>query len=357
MATDPTPTNEHWMRRCLEIARLGAGTTAPNPMVGALLVQGERVLAEGWHERAGGPHAEVRCLHAFGDGPVPADAVMYVNLEPCAHHGRTPPCADLLLAREVKHVVIGMRDPFPQVAGRGIERLRNAGVEVTEDVLLEACRWAQRRFITSVERNRPYIILKWATSADGFLDRHPRAGRGVQRISAPATDVLVHRWRSEEAAILVGSRTVVNDDPSLTVRHVEGRAPLRVVLDRGGLAPAQSKVFADGGHTVLFTATARPELQIEQVMTAPSGDPLDGILAHLQERRIRSVLVEGGAELIGHFVQRGLWDEARVIHGQVLFGNGTPAPVISGAARIVQMLGGDRIVLHRREAGHVAWDW
>lgn len=357
MATAPTPTNERWMRRCLEIARLGAGGTAPNPMVGAVLVQGERLLAEGWHERAGGPHAEVRCLQAFGDGPVPVDATMYVNLEPCAHHGRTPPCADLLVARGVKHVVVGMRDPFPQVAGRGIERLRNAGVEVAEDVLLDECRWLQRRFISSVERNRPYIILKWAASADGFLDRHPRAGRGVQRISTPATDVIVHRWRSEEAAILVGSRTVMNDDPSLNVRHIEGRAPLRVVLDRGGRAPSQSKVFTDAGNTVLFTGTARPELPIEQIMTSPTDDPLDGILAHLHDRNMRSVLVEGGAELIGHFVQRGLWDEARVIHGQVFFGNGTPAPRIDSAVRIERMVGGDRIVLHRREAGHVAWDW
>ncbi|MCB0765824.1 MAG: bifunctional diaminohydroxyphosphoribosylaminopyrimidine deaminase/5-amino-6-(5-phosphoribosylamino)uracil reductase RibD [Flavobacteriales bacterium] len=345
------------MRRCLQLANLGSGTTGPNPLVGAVLVQGEHLLAEGWHERAGGPHAEARCLQAFGDGPIPADATMYVNLEPCAHHGRTPPCADLLIARGVKQVVVGLRDPFPLVAGRGIERLRNAGVEVTEGVMLEECHWMQRRFITSVEKKRPYVILKWAASADGFLDRHPRTSRGVQRISGAATDVLVHRWRSAEPAILVGSRTVVHDDPSLSVRHVSGRSPLRLVLDRDGITPGMSNVFTDGGSTMLFTSDPRPELSVEQVRINPTEEPLDVILATLHERNIRSVLVEGGAELIRHFMEHGLWDEARVIHGQVHFGDGTPAPRIDGAGRIERMVGGDRIVLHRREAGCIAWDW
>ena len=162
------------MDRCLQLARLGASGAAPNPLVGSVLVQANEVLAEGWHRSAGGPHAEVECLHAFGPGTVPADAVLYVNLEPCTHHGRTPPCADLLIARGVRHVVVAHEDPFPAVAGRGLQKLRAAGITVATGVREAEARWLNRRFLCSVMRNRPYIILKWARSADGFLDRHPR---------------------------------------------------------------------------------------------------------------------------------------------------------------------------------------
>lgn len=354
----PTSEHEPWMHRCLQLARLGATTAAPNPLVGAVLVRCGQVLAEGWHKVTGGPHAEVECLRAFGDGAIPADAIMYVNLEPCAHHGRTPPCADLLIARGVKHVVVGQRDPFPQVAGKGIQRLRNAGIQVTEDVLPDACRWTQRRFLVSVEQGRPYIVLKWARSADGFLDRSPRTARGVQRISSPRTDVLVHRWRTEEQAILVGSRTVVNDDPALTVRHVEGRQPLRIVLDRKGITPAASRLYTDGLSTLLFTGKARPELAAEQVVSGPAEDVLDAMLNQLHQRSIRSVLVEGGAELLGHFLRRGLWDEARVITGEARFHAGTPAPELTGASVRVVQNGADTITLHTNGTLSAAtWDW
>ncbi len=334
-----------WMQRCLQLARLGACTAAPNPLVGAVLVQGDRVLAEGWHHVAGRPHAEVECLRAYGDGPVPADAVMYVSLEPCAHHGRTPPCADLLIARGVKHVVVAHQDPFPQVAGRGIARLRDAGVLVEVGVCEAEARWTNRRFLTSVERERPYIVLKWARSIDGFLDRHPRHGRGVQRISAPATDVLVHRWRSEEQAILAGSRTVVNDDPQLTVRLVEGRQPLRVVIDRANITPARSRVFDDEAPTLLFNTDPRPDVHVEQVALSSASDVLPQVVNELHRRGIRSVLVEGGAELLGHFLRQGLWDEVREITGSTVFGRGTPVPAIPAAAARSERSGPD----------HVAW--
>ncbi|MEZ4738143.1 MAG: bifunctional diaminohydroxyphosphoribosylaminopyrimidine deaminase/5-amino-6-(5-phosphoribosylamino)uracil reductase RibD [Flavobacteriales bacterium] len=338
-----TGTHETWMRRCLELARLGAGHTAPNPMVGSVLVQQGRMLAEGWHHAAGSPHAEVECLRAFGDGPVPADAVLYVNLEPCAHHGRTPPCAELLIQRGVEHVVVGIRDPFPAVAGKGIAMLRDAGVQVTENILVEECRWAQRRFLTSITLGRPFIILKWARSADGFLDRHPRRERAVQRISGPATDVLVHTWRAHEQAILVGSRTVLNDDPSLSVRHVHGKQPIRIVLDRKGITPATSKVYDNATTGILFTEEVRPGLPIEQVLIATTEDPIDRILHELHRRSVRSVLIEGGAELHQHFMDRGLWDELRVIIGKVEFAQGTRAPETRGTAIRMATCGKDRI--------------
>jgi diaminohydroxyphosphoribosylaminopyrimidine deaminase/5-amino-6-(5-phosphoribosylamino)uracil reductase len=320
------PSHDNWMQRALQLARLGGGGVAPNPLVGAVLVQGDRILAEGWHQVYGGPHAEVECLRHFGDGPVPADAVMYVSLEPCSHHGRTPPCADLLLQRGVQQVVVAHTDPFPEVGGRGIERLRAAGVQVTVGVCEKEARWVNRRFLTSVEQGRPYIVLKWARSADGLLDRHPRGVRGVQRISSAATDVLVHRWRSEEQAILAGSRTVLHDDPALTVRHVVGRQPLRVVLDRGCITPAHSKVYDGSTPTLLFTGTLRTDVAVEQCVLTATDEPLEQLLKELHQRGIRSLFVEGGATVLDRFLARGLWDEARVLQGAPSFGQGTPAP-------------------------------
>ena len=331
--------HELFMRRCIHLARNGDGHVAPNPKVGAVLVQGDRVLAEGWHRSFGGPHAEVECLRAFGDGPVPRDAVMYVNLEPCSHHGKTPPCVDLLIAREVKVLVVGCEDPNPLVKGQGLARAREAGIEVITDVLRDESRWLNRRFIHSIEQERPYIILKWARSADGYLDDHGRTAR----ISSTGTDVLVHRWRSEEQAILVGSRTVVNDDPSLTVRHVEGRCPLRVVIDRANTTVETSRVFDGSAPTLLITATQRGDVSTEQHVISMDDDPIDTLLRELQRRSMRSVLVEGGAELLGHFLVRGLWDEARVITGPARFSGGTRAPSWDRYPACTLMSGPDRI--------------
>lgn len=343
------------MQRCLQLARNGAGAVAPNPLVGAVLVRGERVLAEGWHHAVGGPHAEVECLRAFGDGPVPEDAILYVNLEPCAHHGRTPPCADLLIARQVRHAVVGCTDPNPQVAGKGIERLRNAGVHVVVDVLRDECRWINRRFITAFAHQRPYVVLKWARSADGYLDDH---GRTV-RISSAATDVLVHRWRAEEQAILVGSRTARSDDPLLTVRLVEGRQPLRVVLDRAGSLPGNLRVFNTDAPTLLFTAVARPDMPAVDQCTVPAdAAPLPLLLAELHRRQVRSVLVEGGAALLGHFISNGLWDEARVITGPGVLGGGTQAPRMDVPPVRTFAVGSDRIELFTNaQPVPDTWSW
>lgn len=352
----------HWMHRCLQLARNGAGTVAPNPMVGAVLVHNGRSIAEGWHAAPGGPHAEVNCLHGVQDD-LPLGAVLYVSLEPCAHHGRTPPCADLLVRRGVQHVVIAHEDPFPKVAGKGIERLRAAGVEVTVGIEERAARWTNRRFLTGVQDHRPYIILKWARSVDGYLDRHPRTERTVQRISSAATDVLVHRWRGEEQAVLVGSRTVVNDDPSLTVRHVTARQPLRVVLDRQGVTPSRSKVYDGEADTLLFTGALRPDVPADQILLAGSHDPIDRLLAELHHRQVLSLIVEGGGELLGHFIARGLWDEARVITGGREFGDGTPAPVLPATPSRSFTVSHDRMDLHVNPSSpsfgnyDTAWDW
>ena len=341
-------TDAHWMARCLQLAAHGALTAAPNPMVGALLVQGDRVLAEGWHQRPGEGHAEVRCLEAFGPGPVPSDAVLYVNLEPCSHHGRTPPCVDLVIARDIRTVVAAHEDPFGVVAGTGIARLRAAGVDVRVGVMEAEARWLNRRFITSICEARPYVVLKWARSQDGLLDRLPRAERSGTPISGPYGQVLVHRWRAEEQAILVGGRTVLNDDPELTVRLVHGAPPLRVVLDRSGIAPAGSKVFSRSPPTLLVNAIHRNDVLVEQVTLQMNIEPLPGLLHILHQRGIRSVLVEGGARLLNAFLEQGLWDEARVITGPVMLGKGTAAPTLPHPPSRSAMFDRDRIDLHYR---------
>ncbi|MFZ1686505.1 MAG: bifunctional diaminohydroxyphosphoribosylaminopyrimidine deaminase/5-amino-6-(5-phosphoribosylamino)uracil reductase RibD [Flavobacteriales bacterium] len=342
--------DDRWMRRCLQLARNGAGHVAPNPMVGSVLVQREGILAEGWHRLHGGPHAEVECLRAFGDGPIPDDATLFVNLEPCAHHGLTPPCIDLVIARELKSLVIGCADPNPLTREKkGIARAREAGVHLRVDILQDECRWLNRRFITSFEKQRPYVILKWAQSADGFLDQRPRSSRSVQRITTPTTDALVHAWRAEEQAILVGSRTALNDDPMLNVRHVEGRSPLRVLIDRTGLAPMRSHLFVDGGRTLLVTAAPRQDVECDQLIIEPGADPIGALLAELHRRAIRSLLVEGGAGLLGHFIRGEVWDEARVITGTAMFGHGTIAPVLGGDPFHRVTSGADRIAFHLRQ--------
>ncbi len=348
------------MLRCLQLARNGAGEVAPNPMVGSVLVQRDRILAEGWHRRYGGPHAEVECLRSV-HGEIPRDAILYVNLEPCSHTGKTPPCADLLIERGVKKVVIGMKDPFPEVAGKGIERLKTAGVDVITGIEEEQCRWQQRRFVTSIEKQRPYIILKWARSTDGFLDRHPRSERGVQQISNATSNILVHRWRSEEQAIMVGSNTVVNDDPRLSVRLVDGRQPLRVILDRGGKIPLRSNVLDGAVPTLLFTNRTRTDLKNADQVMINGTDPLEEMMKELVQRNIRSVLVEGGAILLNAFIRKGLWDEARMITGQHDFRSGTAAPIGLPEPIRTTDLNGDRLDLHINAQHQIdpdpSWYW
>lgn len=337
------------MHRCLQLALNGSAGAAPNPMVGAVLAIGDQVIAEGWHMQRGGPHAEVNCLRSFGDGPVPADAVLYVNLEPCAHFGATPPCVDLVIGRGVKHLVVGTVDPDPRTHGQGIARARAHGIHVEAGVAHDECRWLNRRFITSVEKQRPFIVLKWAQSADGFIDGGPSKSRSVHRISSPATDIMVHRWRAAEQAILVGSRTVMHDDPSLSVRHTDGRSPLRVVIDRGRIVPPTSKVFTDGGATLLFTSSKREDIGVEQIVLSTNDDPIGPVLRELQGRSIRSVLVEGGAELHQHFINRDLWDEVRIISAPHHIGHGTAAPRFDHSSQRTTACGVDSIAWHNAD--------
>lgn len=321
--------HEAYMRRCLELAELGAGFVAPNPMVGAVIVHNQRIIGEGYHERFGESHAEVNAIHRVKDKSVLKNATIYVSLEPCSHIGKTPPCADLLIQHQFKKVVIACRDSFHQVDGKGIEKLKQAGIEVELGVLENEARQLNKRFFTFHELKRPYIMLKWAQTKDGFIDRD-RAGSdtGINWISSPETQSLVHQWRSEEQAILVGKNTIINDNPSLTVRNVVGKNPLRIVLDKNLALTPDFQVFSDELPTLIFNSIKSEQINCNEFVQLENFSA-QGIVNLLYERNIQSVLIEGGAKTLSSYIEAGLWDEARIIEGDVCFGKGLKAPTLS----------------------------
>jgi diaminohydroxyphosphoribosylaminopyrimidine deaminase/5-amino-6-(5-phosphoribosylamino)uracil reductase len=337
--------NDHtiYMQRCLELAEIASGKVAPNPLVGAVVVHNNKIIGEGFHELYGQAHAEVNAIsHAIasGHGDLLSESTLYVNLEPCNHHGKTPPCSELIIHHHIPKVIVGCRDPFNEVNGKGIETLRNAGVDVTTGVLEETCRQLNHRFITYHEKKRPYIILKFAQTSDGYIS--PLTGSG--KISNEYSDMLVHRWRSEEQAILVGKRTVQKDNPLLTVRNWKGNNPLRVVIDKHLQVSTESNVFNRDAQTLVINQDKSGfEGNIEYV-TAKYIDLPKEIGQILYERNILSVIVEGGTNILDQFINANYWDEARIIRSPKLFGSGLKAPEVPGAVVGKQKLAGDEIV-------------
>jgi diaminohydroxyphosphoribosylaminopyrimidine deaminase/5-amino-6-(5-phosphoribosylamino)uracil reductase len=327
------------MRRCIEISNNGSGFVAPNPKVGCLIVHEDRIIGEGWHRNYGGPHAEVNALKAMNHEFLPEGSTVYVSLEPCAHQGKTPPCADLLIAMKARTIVIGARDPFKAVNGKGITKLKNAGVDVTFGVLEDAVRMNDPSFFTSIEKGRPFITLKWAQSKDGFIAPKADSVRSSFRISCGETDVLTHRWRSEHMGILVGSGTALSDNPKLNVRLVKGRNPVRILLDRKGVAPPDSHLFDGSTETWVFGSVNLPTVRSFPV----SEDPVPSIVETCHNEGIRSLLVEGGAKLHEYFIRSGLWDEARVIVGPSTLDQGLLAPEIDHAIHSEESSGKDII--------------
>lgn len=336
------------MQRCLELARLGQGHVAPNPMVGAVLVYNERIIGEGYHQQYGGPHAEVNCLASVkeADEHLIQQSTLYVSLEPCSHYGKTPPCADLVIRKKIPVVVIGCRDPFVEVNGKGIEKLEAAGVRVIEPVLEDECRGLNKRFFIFYQQHRPYVVLKWAQSLDGRIasaDKLPDAKGTKARllITNEFTNRLVHKWRSEEMAILVGTNTALYDDPALTTRLWPGKDPVRLVVDKELKLPSSLKLF-DTGQTVVVFNLKKHSLPLEKTGPENLKEQIwyyqvteDASLVHqvmnaLCQMNIQSVLVEGGAQLLQSFIDEGAWDEARVItNEEMVVGEGLPAPLLS----------------------------
>ena len=323
--------HETYMNRCLQLAKLAAGYTAPNPMVGAVLVHEGKIIGEGYHEIYGKSHAEVNCIQSVKaeDEPKISIATLYVSLEPCAHFGKTPPCADLIIAKKIPHVVVGCRDPFEQVNGRGIEKLKNAGIEVDLGILEKECAELNKRFFTYTIKKRPYIILKWAQSVDGFIGSLDSR----QVISNEITNRVTHKWRSEEAAVMVGTNTAVTDDPVLTVRHWNGAQPVRILLDLNLRLPKTLKLFDSPGRIIIVNEKKEGiEGQIQYLKLNPSNPLIPQLNQKLCELQIQSLMVEGGAKLLQSFFREGVWDEARVIMNKELrMGEGVMAPVIRKA--------------------------
>lgn len=322
-----------YMRRCLELASKAEGLTYPNPMVGAVIVNGGMIIGEGYHIRSGGPHAEVNAINSVTDKSLLSSSTLYVNLEPCSHYGKTPPCSDLIISCGIPEVVVGTTDTSDKVAGKGLEMLRSAGCTVRVGILEEECRFLNRRFFSSVENKRPYIILKWARSADGFIDRLRKPGPGSKPvwISGNPEKVLVHKWRSCEQAILAGAGTIRADDPQLNVREWTGNQPLKVVLSRSGAVGQNSAFSRPDGTFVVLTCNNNCDLpEGVKILLDNDKSSAEQIADYLYNRGIQSLFVEGGAEVLNHFISEGLWDEARIFTGRSVFGAGVKAPDLKG---------------------------
>lgn len=343
--------DERFLRRCFQLARLGAGSVSPNPMVGAVLVQEGRIIGEGWHQRYGGPHAEVNCIAAVRpeDRPMIRSSTLYCSLEPCFHYGKTPPCVDLVLREGIPRVVVSNIDPNPKVGGQSLAKLRAAGVEVREGVLEAEGYALNRAFFTWIAQKRPYIHLKWAQSSDGFIGR---AGERVA-ISGPPALRYVHRLRSESDAILVGFQTALTDNPRLDTRYYPGKNPLRIAFDRKGQLPPDHHLLDDSTATWLY-APERPGAWAQTRFLGKGGDitAIPDLLQHLSEAGRAILLVEGGAEVHREWLEAGYWDAITVIQNERPLRNGIAAPRIPAEAVLTEQLalGADRIFTYERVA-------
>ena len=324
--------HETYIKRCIELAQNGLGTTYPNPMVGSVIVYENKIIGEGWHKKAGESHAEVNAIRSVKDKSLLKKSTIYVSLEPCSHFGKTPPCCDLIIANKIPNVVVGTVDPNEKVAGNGIKKLIAAGANVTVGFLEDECNELNKRFFTFHQKKRPYIILKWAESQDGFLapEKEVDNERKPIWITNPYSRQLVHKWRSEEQAIMVGTQTVIDDNPKLNVRDWSGNNPVRIVLDQNNRISQDSFIFDDSVKTIVFTKsesslstenTTFKRIDFEQ-------NAIPQILDFLYQNQIQSIIIEGGSQTLQSFINENMWDEARIFIGRTTFGKGTKAPVI-----------------------------
>jgi diaminohydroxyphosphoribosylaminopyrimidine deaminase/5-amino-6-(5-phosphoribosylamino)uracil reductase len=314
------------MRRALQLAEQGRGHVSPNPMVGCVIVHNDQIIGEGYHQEYGKAHAEVNAIKSvLRDGLLP-ESTCYVSLEPCAHFGKTPPCADLLVEKNIKRVVIGAMDANPLVGGKGVEILRQAGIEVTTGVLEKEAKELNVRFFTVMEKKRPYVILKWAQTADGFV---ARKNFDSKWISGEQSRILVHQWRAEEDAILIGTNTAMYDDPQLNVRDWAGKSPLRLVIDKALRLPATLHLLDRSIPTIVYNLQQTEERENLTLVKLPDDNFLEALLSDLYQRKVQSLFVEGGSQLLQSFLKAGLWDEARVFENKINFDEGIEAPKVN----------------------------
>jgi diaminohydroxyphosphoribosylaminopyrimidine deaminase/5-amino-6-(5-phosphoribosylamino)uracil reductase len=349
-------TNEKYIARCIELARNGLGTSYPNPLVGSVIVYDNKIIGEGWHRRAGEPHAEVNAINSVKDKSLIKKATIYVSLEPCSHFGKTPPCCDFIIKNKIPNVVVGTVDPNVKVAGNGIKKLIEAGVKVTVGVLEDECNELNKRFFTFHQKKRPYIILKWAESQDGYIAPDATFRKKLNHnekkpvwITSPYSRQLVHKWRSEEQAILVGTQTVIDDNPKLDVRNWTGNNPIRLVLDTNNRIPSNSHIFDNQAETIIFTkiiGNIDKEKLIFDIIGF--GKNIASQLAEAMHRhQIQSVIIEGGRQTLQTFIDANLWDEARIFSGNTIFTQGISAPTLPESYGKKKLIGQDELIISR----------
>ncbi|CAN5140186.1 bifunctional diaminohydroxyphosphoribosylaminopyrimidine deaminase/5-amino-6-(5-phosphoribosylamino)uracil reductase RibD [soil metagenome] len=324
--------DQQYLRRALELAELGRGKVSPNPMVGCVIVHDQKIIGEGWHMKFGGPHAEVNAINDVNDKNLISESTLYVTLEPCSHFGKTPPCADLLIEHKVKRVVICNIDINPLVAGKGIKKLKEAGILVDEGLLAEKGQDLNIRFFNSFINKRPYIILKWAETADGFIARENFDSKWI---SNDLSRKLVHKWRSEEDAILIGTNTALYDNPQLSVRSWSGKNPVRIVIDRNLRLPIDLHLFDQKIKTLIFNLKKNENRENLNWVKIKEEHFLSDLLKYLNDKNIQSVIIEGGSQVLQEFINQNLWDEARIFKSNISFNKGIKAPAIEG--RLIQM--------------------
>ncbi len=346
---------EKYIKRCIQLAQNGLGTTYPNPLVGSVLTYENRIIGEGWHRKAGEPHAEVNAIKSVKDQSLLKKATIYVSLEPCSHYGKTPPCSDLIIASGIKKVVIGIVDPFAKVKGRGIKKLLDAGCEVSVGILEDQCRELNKRFFTFHEKKRPYIILKWALTENNFIAPSSKEARAPVWITNNYSRQIAHKWRSEEQAILVGTNTAVADNPKLNTRLWEGSNPVRILLDQSLRTPLDSALLDRSVKTIVITSQTsidsftqddaeKNELILETIDF--DKEIASQIAEVLYTHELQSVIIEGGGRTLQTFIDAGLWDEARIFTGETLFPEGVKAPDIKGKLAREQNLGSDKLKIY-----------
>jgi len=347
-----------FMRRCLELASKSEGSTYPNPMVGSVIVHDRKIIGEGYHLKAGEPHAEVIAINAVSDKTKLKSSTLYVNLEPCSHFGKTPPCADFIISNLIPRVIIGTVDTSEKVSGQGLIRLRDAGCDVITGVVEDECRRLNRRFFTFHEKKRPYITLKWAQSADGYLDISRSEDHKIEPtwITGKPERVLVHKWRASEQAILVGAGTLRADDPRLNVREWKGNNPLRIILSSSGSINKGSVVNEINSTVIVFTHNKDADISNAVIVKLNANVPSAfQIATYLFEAGIQSLLIEGGAKVLNHFISIGLWDEARVFTGGIYFNRGVKAPLIHGKILSQTIFSKSSLEIYLRDCNSVDW--
>ena len=341
--------HEYFIARCIELAKNGFGTTYPNPMVGSVIVYDGQIIGEGWHRKAGEAHAEVNAIRSVKDPSVLDKATIYVSLEPCSNFGKTPPCCDLIIENKIPNVVIGTVDSNIKVAGNGIKRLREAGANVIVGILEKECHELNQRFFTFHEKKRPYIILKWAQTQDGFIAPLEKKEQKPVWITNPYSRQLVHKWRAEEQAILVGTQTVIDDNPQLNARDWNGNNPIRIVIDQNNRIPKTAHVFDNQVKTIVFSKN-NAMLASENIIYESidfQQNIAQQILERLYQHQIQSIIIEGGAQTLQTFIDANLWDEARVFIGNSQFGNGIKAPKLNTAPSKKEKIGTDELLIIR----------